>query len=361
MRGLERVYEMLEQWPDLVKVLEMQLDVVTTERERIDVLMQLATLQEEHFLKPDIAAQRLEQVVEIDPNHEEAYVALERCYRKLRQWLELINTYERHITATLDRKTKVELYGSIAQVYAEEVEDLDRAIDAYRNIVDLDDTNIPALDALAKLYEKQGDAAQAIEFMTRVADLTQDAKQRVEMYYRIGKALDEKLGDRVAAQERYEMALDLDPAHLPTLGGAPRDRDRQRRLGQGGALPRPGADQHARRRAQRAQLLVELGKLRDEMLGEHDSAVHAYELRYEADPDNEDAALPLVNEYIATEQWAKAEPLARDARPQERASASAASSTRCRTSSARSARRSARTTRRSRRTRRRTSSTSPTR
>ncbi|MEO5728434.1 MAG: hypothetical protein ABI134_24525, partial [Byssovorax sp.] len=37
------------------------------------------------------------------------------------------------------------------------------------------------------------------------------------MYFRIGKQLDEKLGDRVQAQERYEMALDLDPAHLPTL------------------------------------------------------------------------------------------------------------------------------------------------
>src|SRR5262249_26310302 len=59
MRGLERVYTGSAQWPDLVKVLEMQLDVVTTERERIDVLMKLAQIQEEQFLKPDLAAARL--------------------------------------------------------------------------------------------------------------------------------------------------------------------------------------------------------------------------------------------------------------------------------------------------------------
>ena len=47
--------------------------------------------------------------------------------------------------------------------------DSERAIDAYRNIVDLDDTNIAALDALAKLYDKLGDAAQSIDYMTRVA------------------------------------------------------------------------------------------------------------------------------------------------------------------------------------------------
>ena len=97
---------MLEQWPELVRVLEAQLEVVTTERERIDILMQLAHIHEEHFLKADIAAQRLEQVLEIDPNHEEAYFALERCYRKLRQWPELINVYERHISATLDRRPR---------------------------------------------------------------------------------------------------------------------------------------------------------------------------------------------------------------------------------------------------------------
>jgi len=136
LRGLARVYEALEQWSELVKVLEAQLDVVTTERERIDILMQLANIHEEHFRKPDIAAARLEQVLEIDPNHEEAYFALERCYRKMRQWPELIGVYERHISATLDRKTKVDLYAAIAQVYADEIEDTDKAIDAYRNIVD---------------------------------------------------------------------------------------------------------------------------------------------------------------------------------------------------------------------------------
>lgn len=308
LRGLARVYEVLNQWAELVRVLEAQLDVVTTERERIDILMQLAGIHEEHFLKADVAAQRLEQVLEIDPNHEDAYFALERCYRKLRQWVELINVYERHISATLDRKTKIELYGAIAQVYADEIEDTDKAIDAYRNIVDLDDTNLPALEALSKLYDKQGDASQSIDYMTRVAELTQDTKQRVESYYRIGKALDEKLGDRVSAQDRYEMALDLDPSHLPTLGALRAiaidnaDYDKAARYidQEQSYTPAP---------RQRARLLVELGRLREEMLGDHDSAVLAWEAGFEADPENEDAALPLVDEYITREAWERAEPL----------------------------------------------------
>jgi tetratricopeptide (TPR) repeat protein len=308
LRGLTRVYEVLENWPDLVGVLERQLEVVNTEREKIDVLMQLATLHEEHFLKADLAAQRLEQVLEIDTNNEDAYFKLERNYRKLRQWLDLINTYDRHIAATLDRKTKVDLFGAIAQVYADEVEDADRAIDAYKNIVDLDEQNVPALEALSKLYEKLNDAAQSIEYMTRVAELTQDSKQRVESFYRIGKSLDEKLSDRVAAQERYEMALDLDPAHLPTLAALRQiaidssDFDKAGRY-----LDQEQSYTTAPR--QRAKLLVELGKLREEMLSDHPSAVLAWEAALEADPENEDAAMPLVDEYITREEWVKAEPL----------------------------------------------------
>ena len=122
LRGLERIYVAVQDWPDLVQILERQLDVVETERERVDVLLKIAQHQEEHFLKFDIAAQRYEQALEISPAEERAYLGLERCYRRLKQWLDLINAYERHISEASGTATKVELYGAIAQVYAEEVE-----------------------------------------------------------------------------------------------------------------------------------------------------------------------------------------------------------------------------------------------
>ena len=68
------------------------------------------------------------------------------------------------------------------------------------------------------------------------------------------------------------MALDLDPAHLPTLGALRQiaidsaDWDRAARYLDQEQLNTAGAARSARK------LLVELGKLRDEMLGEHDAA-----------------------------------------------------------------------------------------
>lgn len=309
LRGLERIDELTQNWQDLVHVLERQLEFVETERERVEVLLKLSSVLEEQFLKPEQATQRLEAALEIDPGEERAYVALERCYRRLKQWLDLIAAFERHINEVATQQTKVELYAQIAEVYAEEVGDVERAIDAYQNIVDLDDTNVPALEALARLYEKQDDASRAIDAMTRVAELTTDGTQRVEMYYRIGNALEQKLGDRIQAQERLEMALDLDPSHIPTLAAlraiAAEEGDWERAARY---IDQEQLNTQAPRA--RAKLLVELGRLRDEMLSEHDLAVQAYELAMQSDEDCEEAALPLVEEYARSERWGDAEPLA---------------------------------------------------
>jgi tetratricopeptide (TPR) repeat protein len=116
LAGLQRVYQATQRWSELVVVLERQLDAVVTERARVDLLLQLARIQEEQFLKADLAARRLEQVLEIDPTAIEAYRGLERCYRRLKQWNELIATCERHISEVGEVSEKVELHEQIAKV-----------------------------------------------------------------------------------------------------------------------------------------------------------------------------------------------------------------------------------------------------
>ncbi|HVZ35278.1 MAG TPA: hypothetical protein VG963_22785, partial [Polyangiaceae bacterium] len=309
LRGLQRVYEQAQDWTELVSVLERQLDVVETERARVDVLIKLAQIQEEQFLKSDVAAEKLERVLELDPTELQAYGALERCYRRLKQWNELIRTCERHISEVTDVSAKADLHDQIAHIYADELGDLDHAIDAYQNIIDLDDTRLPALEALARLYEKQGDTARSIEMMIRVADLTVDGGQRVEMYYRIGKALDEKLSDRVQARERFEMALDLDPSHLAsitalrTLANDDADWDSVARYLE-------QEQKYTESTRTKARLLVELGKVQDQMLSDRAAAISAYERAVAIDRECEDAALPLVEEYVNGERWADAAPLA---------------------------------------------------
>jgi tetratricopeptide (TPR) repeat protein len=309
LAGLERVYRTLQRWSELVDVLEKQLQSVQSERERVGVLLRLATLQEQQFLKSDVAAQRYERALEIDPTEIKAYEGLENCYRRLKQWQSLVNCFERHIEEVSGHDEKVRLLGEIGRVYAEELNEPEQAIAAYQRIVDLQRNNIGALDALAKLYEKRGDVHESIECLTRVAELTSEGGQRVDMYYRIGRAQLERLDDAIGARESLEKALDLDPAHAQALsllkGIALREGDWD---AAGRLLEQEVA--HTKAERAKAKLFVELGKLRDEKLGERESALQAYEQAIQSDPESEEAAGPLLESYYEQGRWKEAEPLA---------------------------------------------------
>ncbi len=123
----------------------MQLDYVTSERERITLYIQIAEMMEREFLKSDKAAERYEQVLDVDPTHEGALEALEKIYRSTGQWHDLIGTLERHIDAIPERANKIALYQQMAQIYASELDDADRAVDSYNAILSIDESNESAL------------------------------------------------------------------------------------------------------------------------------------------------------------------------------------------------------------------------
>ncbi|MFK7992146.1 MAG: tetratricopeptide repeat protein, partial [Sandaracinaceae bacterium] len=308
LKGLERLHAQRESWQALFDVLERQLDLVSTEKERVSILVRLASMLEEEFIKPEQASERLEQVLLIDPNNETALRGLERQYRNMQRWEQLISTYERHVDATPDRREKIECYAAIGEVYANEMSDPDRAVDNYLNILSIDDENAQALDALTRLYEKRGDYPQALDMMTQLVKQLSEPTQVVELQYRMGRILDEHLADRDAAIEWYGKALDVEPGHVESLAAM-----RTIYLDSGDWLAAAKMlereTQYTQAPRQKSNLMVELGRLYDERLDEHGRAVECYENALRADPDNEEAALPLSEEYVKNERHEDAFPL----------------------------------------------------
>jgi tetratricopeptide (TPR) repeat protein len=308
MKGLERLYSQKERWPDLLTVLEKQYEVVTTEKERISILLRVAAMWEEEFVKPEKAAERLEQVLEIDPTNEQALRGLERLYKNMQRWDKLIETYDRHVSATPDRGEKQMLLCAMGEVQHVELNDLDRSIDAYLSVLSINNDNVTAHDALSRIYDKRGDHGQALDSMGVLSRLLQDPQQVVDLRFRMGKLLDEKLGDRASAVDAYQSAIDVEPGHLPSL-----EAMRKIHLDAGDWLAAAKSlEQEAQYQQQPrliARLLVELGKLYDERLDEHERAIEVFEAALRQDADNEDAALPLADEYAREKRWAEAAPL----------------------------------------------------
>ncbi len=308
LRGLERLYAQEGRYQDLVGILEREYEVVATERERIEILVRLAQMWEQEFRKPDNAAERLEQVLDIDPLHDDALCHLEQLYRTMQRWDDLVRTYDRHASATADTEERVRIFRELGEVYATYKDDIEQAIDSYLNALNLNDRDIFSLQALAKLYERKGDHSAALDILGQLAAVVDDPAEQVSLKHRMGRILDQELGDRVSALEQFQAAIDIDPAHLPSLGAM---RNIYVDSGDWTAAAKTLAleVEHTEKDRKRAALLVELGRVRAERLDDEAGAVEAFEAASQADPDNEDALLPLVDAYLARDRYEDAFPL----------------------------------------------------
>ncbi len=310
LRGLEGIYARLNRSQELYGVLERQLDVVGTERERIKLLTRLGEMLEEEFVRPPMAIEKFERVLDIDPSHDQSLRALERLYRQTSQWSELIQTLERHLTATSERRERVPVFLQMGRVWADEKRDLEHAEDAYLNVLQIDAENVDALDALSRIYEARNDWHRATDMLEQLAQyVVGDAAKAVELRVRVGKIAETALGDELRAVEQYQAALDLDPNHLPALEAlrsiatrredwyeVARYLDREQSATE---LPRT-----------RSKLLTELGRINAQYLDDEAQSVRCWEEALRCDADQEEAAWPLTNYYVSHQRWADAEPLA---------------------------------------------------
>jgi len=308
LRGLERLYARAERYQDLVGILERQYEVVATERERIDILTRLARMWEEEFRRPENAVERLEQVLDIDPLHDEALCKLEELYRLTQRWDDLVRTYDRHASATTDPEERVRIFRELGQVYSTHKQDAEQAIDSYLNALNLNDQDILSLQALTKLYEQKGDHSAALDAMGQLAVVVDELDEQVSLKYRMGRILDQELGDRVSALEQFQAAIDLDSGHLPSLEAMRRIHVDSGDWVAAAKVLDLEIEQNENTRVKAARL-VDLGTIRADRLDDEAGAVQAFEAAHQADPDNEDALLPLVDFYVGQERHDDAFPL----------------------------------------------------
>lgn len=308
LKGLERLYAQQEMWQELLGVLEKQLDLASSDRDQVVLLSRIAGMWEEEFAEPVKAAERLEQVVDIDPTRAEALQGLARLYRAQQKWGELIQTMERHVEVSADRTERGELFTSIGNVYRDELKDSDQAVEAFLNVVSIDEDNVPAQLALSALYEQREEYSLALDTMEKLTVLVEDDEQRVGLLFRMGTLFDKELGDRVTAIDHFQRATVIDDKHLPSLHSM-RDIHVEEGDYNAAATVLEQAAEVEEDPRRNAVLRVDLGRIYQSHLEEPERAVESYEEAYKLDADSTDAALPLVDEYTKQERWSDAAPL----------------------------------------------------
>jgi tetratricopeptide (TPR) repeat protein len=210
LKGLERLYAREGDHAKLLAVLEAQVPVASTPRQKVELYNRVGAMVEEEFVDHARAAEAFEAALKLDPGSDEALRGLGRVYRVLTRWEDLATLLERNATLVEDGAKRTELLLSAAKILLDPIGSLDRAQRCYERVLEHDKDHAGALEGLAKVSAQKGDVRAATEAYDRLAAGAKDAAQKVEVLLKVGRILEEK-GDRDGAIERYKQALDADP------------------------------------------------------------------------------------------------------------------------------------------------------
>ncbi len=247
------------------------------------------------------AAERLyRRVLDEDAENAEALSALEGLYRAGAAPAQLAAVLERRSAAELDPQVRRTRLLEAARLY-EGQGDLQGAIAALQQLRAADEEDLDALKELGRLYEALGQAPELTAVLADRARLTDDPRQRAQLWSRVGELRLGLLNDLDAAADAYREALDVAPDDALALSALEAIEDRRgdwstlqevllRRLGSAS-----GADQVA--------VLLKLARNAEQKLSDVDQAVGFLRQLLDADPGNGFGYLELERILRAAERW----------------------------------------------------------
>ena len=317
----ERLAAEVGRWADLVSAYEQGSDRVADPAEALPLMATVARVYEEELGDTEQALQSNQRILELQPQDVRAIEALERLYTKTEQWGELLQIYQRKIELVDEVDARRANYFRIAQLYEHQLEDPQQAIDAYQTVLDLAGDDVQALEALSDIYQRQQRWLELAETLLRQLPLAEQAGQAdlVALKFRLGVLRESQLDDPAGAVECYRDILSIDPRHQEARDAIERQLASQdnraivaeilepiyREIGEWNKLIQIQEIQLEQQDdpLAKVELLLGIGQLWADKLGDGAQAFDAYARCFRVDPTNEIARAELENLAAIQERW----------------------------------------------------------
>lgn len=302
LAGLGKLHYRAQNWQGLLDTYEAEAAAIDDPRQKAGRVYKAAETLEERLGKVDDAIVRYNTCLQLSPGYLPAQKALIRLYEKLGRWADLVAMYEQDLLQTSDREQQISTLNKITALYEDRLNDVDRAIDCLKRVLELSPDHLPTMRNLGRLYERGGRWNELLELNDAETRLASDTKHIVSLAHRNAEILEEQIKDRPAAIQAWERVLQLSPAYLPAL------RALGRLYGQDGrwdalikmyraeAEIAPSTDQAA-------ALIQKVGELFEQKVKDSNEAISAYREVLTLAPSHVPALRALGRIYRAQGDW----------------------------------------------------------
>lgn len=306
---LEPLYETQGAYPDLVRILEIELEGISDARDRASLLLRIAELQEARLRDPVAAFGAYARAVEVEPSDT-------RARQELARVAEGRDEFKRKRVGVLDKAIDVasgsvalqsELLLELATLLDEGLSDKDAAERVYQRLVDVDRNNpevvLTASRALERIHISKGDHASLAVDLRRQVTFESDQEVKRELLVRLGGLFEETLGDVPGAVNAHRERLEIDANDADALRSLARLYQRTEQWHELISVLKAlqGVED---REPERLAIARRVGAIYEESLADRDNAIAAYnEVLRDFGPDRE-ALDALGRMYEAAERWA---------------------------------------------------------
>jgi tetratricopeptide (TPR) repeat protein len=308
LTALERLYLAGGNVPQYLGVLEAELDATTNRDEQIAIYDRMAGAQFNLAQDPARAAETLEKILLLDRYRDSTYRQLEDLYTRLEKWTELVETYRNHIQVTTAPAGKIELLLATGQIYEKQIQDIDRAIETYAEVLELNAQHYDAAVILARLQEQIEDWNAAIKTLGKLVELSRDPAIRVQHLTRMGQVYMDKLGQPDQAEFRLTQATEIDPGYVPALVSLA-ELYKSRRDWLKAARNLETAFGYSQTKLEKIALAAEAGFIYYEELENKDKAVSLFAEVLKLDPEHVKVGRVLGGIYYDDGRFGEADPI----------------------------------------------------
>jgi tetratricopeptide (TPR) repeat protein len=214
MQNLERLYTQLEQWFDLVDILQRHIEAADDDDEKIELLNELARIQKNQVDDPYAAVEAYERSLGFDSDQPTVLFDLAELHRQTSNWESAVEAFEDLLEVLEDPEDQLDVHFTVAQLLDEKLANDRRAETHYSQAWQIEPDYTPAREALEELYERNSNWEELIDLFTDTAEETMDLTERARFLARAGSVYEIELDDRRNALDFYERALEEDPKEL---------------------------------------------------------------------------------------------------------------------------------------------------
>jgi tetratricopeptide (TPR) repeat protein len=210
--GLADLYRRAEAWDELVQLLLKRAEETANPSKKRDYKADAAALAHSQLGDVQLAEHTFAEILADDPTHPKAVAALEEIYADAGQLDKLLELLERR-AKELRGPARAQALCELAELYADEPETQERALEHYNAALVADPKHLAAYKGLERLYAERENHAELLRTLEKQRELVTTPQQRTSLLERIGNLHEQELHDIARAAESFEQIIELSPAH----------------------------------------------------------------------------------------------------------------------------------------------------